>query len=101
MQLDLLDDDLRLLIAGRRLTGWTDSEADQVLLLAQCTIAAQTPSDLHSLRILHLCPGPDDTTATASVQLSSKRQLTITFKTGSIPITAVFDVASQGTEDSQ
>lgn len=102
LQLDVLDDELRLLIAGHgHLPGWTDSEIRQVLLVAQCTIAAQTPSDLYALRILRLRPSGDDAAAVSSVLLSADRQLIITFKTDSIPMTAVFDARSLGTEDSR
>lgn len=102
MQLDVLDDDLRLLIAGHGVPpGWTDSEVRHVLLVAQCTIAAQTPSDLYALRILRLRPGGDGAAVVSSVLLSADRQLILTFKTDSLPMTAVFDVRPLGTEESQ
>ena len=98
MQLDLHDQELRLLVAGHSLPGWTEPESSHVLLVAQCTIAAQTPSDLHALQILRLHQDPDETVVTSYVRLSAERRLTITFKTDNIPMTAAFDLTSPGTE---
>jgi hypothetical protein len=102
LQLDLLYDELRRLIVrpGDRPAGWTDAESRHVLLVAQCAVAAKTPSDLQCLQILRLRTCPDDPPGTSSVQLSAKRLLVITFKTDSIPMTAVFDVMSPVTEGS-
>jgi hypothetical protein len=103
LHLELLDDELRRLIgeAGYRPAGWADAEIRHLLLLAQCAGAAKTQSDLHSLRVLRFRIHPDDAPGTSSVQLSAGRRVTIIFKADSIPMTAVLDVLSSGTEELQ
>ena len=94
MQVELLADELRWLLSepGPRPAGWTDAEICHLDLIAQCAEAAQTSADLHALRMLRLRVHPDDEPGTSSVRLSLTRRLIITFKTDSIPMTAVFDI---------
>jgi len=94
LQVELLADELRRLLSepGHRPASWTDAEIRHFQLIAQCAEAAQTSADLRVLQVLRLRIRPDDEPGTSSVQLSLTRRLIITFKTDSIPMTAVFDI---------
>nr|MDT0663520.1 hypothetical protein [Micromonospora sp. DSM 115978] len=96
MLLELLDRDLHRLVHERdyRPEGWTDAEIDRVRLVAQCSRAAKTPSDLYAMRLLGLRPRAGTASAVASAPLGAGRRLALIFKTDNVPMTAVLDVVS-------
>lgn len=98
MQLEYLDGDLRRLAAEPEFVpaGWSSAEMRHFLLVAQCASAAMAESDLLNLRVLQI--RHDDAEPTASVRLSARRQLVITFKMKSTPVVAVFDLLTTETD---
>ena len=100
MQLELFAEELRRLLSepSHPPAGWTDAEIRHFYLVAQCADAAIVPADLHALQVLRLRTRPDDPPGISSVQLSPARRLIITFKTDSMPMTAVFDIVLSQTE---
>lgn len=93
--LEVLNEELRRLIGSNEPGGsmWATTDIGQVRLVAQCAAAAQEVGDLTSMRTLRLRRQPSSSESNVwAVQLSGDRQLTITFKDGNTPMTAVLDL---------
>ena len=92
--LEILNEELKQLIEsttpGERL--WVTADIEQIRLIAQCASAAQVVEDLTSMRILRFARRPDSESNVWVVKLSGARRLTIAFKDGNTPMTAVLDL---------
>jgi len=99
LQHELCSEELRHVWRGEEAlpAGWTDAEADQLCLFVQCLEAAVGPGDLHSLRVLYARP-VDGSPDMSRVQLSSRRPLTVTYKTGGDPLLAVVESSPESLE---
>ncbi len=99
MHLEFLDEGLRRLLdePGYRPAGWSDAEIEHFCLVVQCADAARVHTDLLNMRLLGLQTDPHGAPDASWTRLGPHRQLTVTFKSGSSPMTAVFDLSAAET----
>jgi hypothetical protein len=85
-------------LPGERPSGWTNAEVARLRLIVQCLRAALVVDDMLSLRSLRLRAIDQDGLGRHTTDLSADRSLTLVFKTGSSPITAVLDIVATRTD---
>jgi len=99
MDIDYLDTEAERVATtpAWRPTTWTEAEVSRLRLIVQCVRSAGLVSDVLSLRSLRLSPDGEGADRFVTT-LGLLRNLTLTFKTGSAPVTAVLDIASTRTD---